>query len=150
LISLSSRLVAQKPVRNLGLQNKMAMSTSQMAYIFKDFVARSDVEASTIRYRGNVEKCFEDLIKLIPKDKRSKYMCDKMWGRLKQYWRVRIPALSIQEAPSNSITVTSIGTLRKYQYVRAIGTAEIKAGKIWVKHSAGWSLATRKGEVRKV
>mmetsp|Transcript_2514 Transcript_2514/g.4792 ORF Transcript_2514/g.4792 Transcript_2514/m.4792 type:complete len:380 (-) Transcript_2514:70-1209(-) len=125
----------------------MSIRARQLSSVFADILPHNEVESVCVQQKGNVERCFDVLIRRIPRDKRTQEICDKLWRRLKQYWRVRTDGLAIQETCSNSITVSSVGSLRRHEYVRAHTTMETKLGKLWIKHSRGWSVATRKGEV---
>mmetsp|Transcript_5753 Transcript_5753/g.11408 ORF Transcript_5753/g.11408 Transcript_5753/m.11408 type:complete len:471 (-) Transcript_5753:200-1612(-) len=98
---------------------------------------------------GNQEKILAALLQMTPKDTRT---INRVKKKLKlfqtQHWQVTTSrGLNIRTQPSMSITTPIVGALRAGEYIEEIEHRETKAGKLWVRHARGWSLATRKGEV---
>lgn len=108
----------------------------------------ADVSEACRTHSGNVERTFDALVRRMPKDKRSAEWVSGLWSRLRRYWRVITrDGLAIRTTHSSSITVETLGYLSHGRYVRALETRETKIGKLWIRHSRGWSCATRKGVV---
>mmetsp|Transcript_12313 Transcript_12313/g.17116 ORF Transcript_12313/g.17116 Transcript_12313/m.17116 type:complete len:459 (-) Transcript_12313:85-1461(-) len=107
------------------------------------------IQAVIDQYRGNQEKILAALLEMTPKDTMT---INRVKRKLKlfqtKHWQViTARGLNIRATPSMSIATPVTGILQSGEYVEELETRETKAGKLWVRHSRGWSLATRKGEV---
>eukprot|EP00954_Amorphochlora_amoebiformis_P019988 1336047-Amorphochlora_amoeboformis.AAC.2 len=76
----------------------MAMTARQLGGIFGDIVKKEDLRSVVTKHRGNIEKSFDDVMRHIPKEKRTAKLCETLWSRLKPYWRVCSPWCNIPEA----------------------------------------------------
>mmetsp|Transcript_28454 Transcript_28454/g.50092 ORF Transcript_28454/g.50092 Transcript_28454/m.50092 type:complete len:607 (+) Transcript_28454:159-1979(+) len=107
------------------------------------------IEAVVAQHRGNQEKVLSALFQMTPKDTTTiKRVKQKLKLFQQKHWQVVAPrGLNIRELPSMSIAVPILGALRPGEYIEEIEARETKLGKLWVRHTRGWSLATRKGEI---
>eukprot|EP00466_Bigelowiella_natans_P013699 jgi/Bigna1/141569/aug1.63_g16277 len=130
------------------------MKASQCSEMFP-MIDLEVIRAVVAQYRGNQEKILATLLEMTPKDAMT---INRVKRKLKifavQHWQVASAGavvtqrgLNIRQEPSMSFSTPVVGTLRSGEYVEEIEVRETKAGKLWVRHARGWSLATRKGEV---